>query len=171
MPKSKSTIRNLVIVLGDQLDRESVVFDDFDQHQDAVWMAEVKTESTHVWSHRARIAVFLSAMRHFRNELLDKEYVVHYRELGDPNNCHTLGGELSKTLKEIQVEKILCVPPGDFRVWKELKAVITELSVPVDWVTDRHFLCTTEELQNMHAGGNNFAWNIFIEKCGRSTRS
>jgi len=59
-------MRNLVIVLGDQLDAESAAFDGFDPARDAVWMAEARGESTCVWSHRARIALFLSAMRHFR---------------------------------------------------------------------------------------------------------
>jgi deoxyribodipyrimidine photolyase-related protein len=42
-------LRTLVIVLGDQLDADAVAFDGFDPAQDAVWMAEVAEESTHVW--------------------------------------------------------------------------------------------------------------------------
>lgn len=56
--------RTLVIVLGDQLDRAGSAFDGFDRSRDLVWMAEVAGESTHVWTHKARIAVFLAAMRH-----------------------------------------------------------------------------------------------------------
>ncbi|MEM1304315.1 MAG: cryptochrome/photolyase family protein, partial [Planctomycetota bacterium] len=73
--------RNLVLSLGDQLDRQSAAFDDFDKKRDAIWMAEVDEESTQVWSHKARIAVFLASMRHFRDELIDKGYRVDYREL------------------------------------------------------------------------------------------
>ena len=59
----------LVLVLGDQLDRGVAAFDGFDRGRDAIWMAEVAEESTHVWSPRPRIAVFLAAMRHFRDAL------------------------------------------------------------------------------------------------------
>ncbi len=52
----------LVLVLGDQLDRKSSAFDGFDRQGDYVWMAEVAEESTHVWTHKTRIVVFLSAM-------------------------------------------------------------------------------------------------------------
>ena len=58
-------VRHLVLVLGDQLDEASSAFAGFDPAQDVVWMAEVAGESTHVWSAKQRIAVFLSAMRHF----------------------------------------------------------------------------------------------------------
>ena len=42
------SVRHLVIVLGDQLDEDSSALTDFDPQQDAVWMAEVDEESTHV---------------------------------------------------------------------------------------------------------------------------
>ncbi len=42
------TLRNIVIILGDQLDRQSLVFDDFDRENDAIWMCEASAEATHV---------------------------------------------------------------------------------------------------------------------------
>ena len=56
------TLRHLVLVLGDQLDAESSVFDDFDPGRDAVWMAEVTHEATQVWSTQPRIAIWLFAV-------------------------------------------------------------------------------------------------------------
>ena len=72
---------NLILVLGDQLDRGSAAFDGFDRRRDRVWMAEVAEESTHVWTHKARIAVFLAAMRHFRAALTQERIDVDYAEL------------------------------------------------------------------------------------------
>ena len=66
-------MRNLILILGDQLDKHSAALDGFDAALDAVWMAEVDQEATHVWCHKKRIAFFFSAMRHFRNELIEKE--------------------------------------------------------------------------------------------------
>ena len=53
-----------MIALGDQLDPNAAAFDGFDPERDAVWMAEVEEETTHVPCHKLRIAVFLAAMRH-----------------------------------------------------------------------------------------------------------
>ena len=74
-------IRALVVVLGDQLDRESSAFDEFDAEHDVVWMAEVADESTHVWSAKQRIAVFLAAMRHFAELLRAEGLRVDYTPL------------------------------------------------------------------------------------------
>ena len=61
---STGPLRHLVVVLGDQLDLTSTALDGFDPKLDAVWMAEVAEGATHVWSHKARIAPFLTGMRH-----------------------------------------------------------------------------------------------------------
>lgn len=66
-------MRHLVVVLGDQLNADSLAFDDFDPSQDCVWMAERVGESRYVWSSKVRSAVFLSAMRHFAASLPDEE--------------------------------------------------------------------------------------------------
>ncbi len=73
-------MRSLVIVLGDQLDRSSAAFDGFDSEQDTAWMAEVADESAHVWIHKTQIAVFLAAMRHFRDRLCGDGITVDYTE-------------------------------------------------------------------------------------------
>ena len=80
----------LGIILGDQLSCDSALFDVLTADQDALWMAEVDEESTHVWSHKARIALFLSAMRHFRDERRQAGWKVHYRELDETGNTHSL---------------------------------------------------------------------------------
>ena len=71
-------LRNLVLVLGDQLDMDAAAFDDFDAAHDAVWMAEVAEESTHVWSSKPRTVMFLAGMRHFAQALRAAGRTLHY---------------------------------------------------------------------------------------------
>ncbi|OYY99194.1 MAG: hypothetical protein B7Y32_06325, partial [Methylophilales bacterium 16-45-7] len=61
--------RHLIIILGDQLTIENPALEGFDATCDQIVMAEVMGEGAHVWSHKARIALFLSAMRHFAQAL------------------------------------------------------------------------------------------------------
>jgi deoxyribodipyrimidine photolyase-related protein len=144
--------RHLVLVLGDQLDAGSAALDGFDPLQDAVWMAEVAGEGTHVWSHKARIALFLSAMRHFRDALRGAGRTVHYRALDDAGNCGTLAGELEAALRRLRPERLILVEPGEWRVREALLAVAGEQGVGLEVRADRHFLCSREEFQQ-HAEG------------------
>ena len=74
-------MRNLVLVLGDQLDRRSAAFDGFDPAADRVWMAEARHESTPIDSSKTRLALFLACMRHFRDGLRAEGITVEYHPL------------------------------------------------------------------------------------------
>lgn len=93
-----SPVRNLVIILGDQLDGQSSALQDFDPAQDVLWMAEVPEESIHVWSAKQRIAVFLSAMRHYAEVLRVRGLPLFYTRLDDLANLGTLALELGNTI-------------------------------------------------------------------------
>ena len=87
-------MRHLILILGDQLNPDASAFDDFSIDDDAVLMAEVVEESTHVWSSKARIAVFLAGMRHFREDLISRGIRVRYHELDDSAGFFTLSEAL-----------------------------------------------------------------------------
>ena len=145
-------LRHLVVVLGDQLDENSSAFDGFDKSQDAVWMAEVAEESTHVWSSKQRIALFLSAMRHFAAAVTAREWSVHYSKLDDVSNTHTLAGELRATIERLQPASLIMAAPGDWRVLQAIRSVATECKIPIDIRDDRHFFSTVRDFSE-HAKG------------------
>lgn len=141
----QSAARHLVLVLGDQLDDKSAAFDGFEADRDVVWMAEVVEEAEHVWSHQARIALFLSAMRHFRDELRTRGVTVHYRALDDPDNLGNFAAELRQAVRQLQPQRLIAVQPGEWRVRETLTAAAREADVTLEWREDRHFLCSSEE--------------------------
>jgi deoxyribodipyrimidine photolyase-related protein len=144
--------RNLVIVLGDQLNKNSAAFDGFDREHDAVWMAEVSEESTHVWTHKARIVMFLAGMRHFRDALIQRKISVNYRQLDDRGNQGTLAAELEVAVKKLKPQRLVLVQPGEWRVRQSLLDAARKLKVEIEIRTDRHFLSTPEEFA-AHAKG------------------
>jgi len=150
--RNKKHVRNLVVVLGDQLDERSAAFDGFDKSCDAVWMAEVGGEATYVWSHKARIAIFLSAMRHFRNDLRRRRFNVVYRELDEPENAQSLPGELEASIKRLKPERLVLVKPGEWRVEKDLMSVAQDLNVPLEVRPDRHFLSSLDDFNEFAEG-------------------
>jgi len=142
---STRPLRRLVAVLGDQLDLDSAAFDGFDPNSDAVWMAEVDAEATEVWSHKARIAVFLAAMRHFRDALRRRGWTVLYRELDEPGNRGSFAAEISECVTRRRPRSLVLVEPGEFRVKRAFERAAAELHVDLEIRPDRHFLCSHDE--------------------------
>lgn len=145
-----NTTRQLVVVFGDQLNRDSAAFDDFDPARDAVWMAEASHESTNVWTHKQRIALFLSGMRHFRNGLRDEGIRVHYTELSEDES--RLGELLEADLTELNPERVVAVHPGEWRVLAGLKQVCRRRQVELSVLDDRHFFTSKADFA-AHAEG------------------
>jgi deoxyribodipyrimidine photolyase-related protein len=145
-------LRHLVLVLGDQLDEESSALHDFDPAQDLIWMAEVAEESTHVWSAKQRIAVFLSAMRHFAQTLQARGLPVAYVRLDAPDNLGTLASELGRAITRLQPKGLVLCAPGDWRVLHSLREVAQAHTVPLDLRDDTHFFSTVREFA-AHASG------------------
>ena len=144
--------RHLVIALGDQLNRDASAFDQFDPKQDAVWMAEVQEESTHIWSSKQRIALFLSAMRHFAQTLEKEKVVLYYSKLEDAGNSHTLEGELLKTINKCKPSRLIMTAPGDWRVLQKIKQVSSQTGAELEIREDRYFYSTVREFFE-HAKG------------------
>ncbi|MEY2593230.1 MAG: hypothetical protein RI972_919 [Pseudomonadota bacterium] len=147
-----SRLRHLLVVLGDQLDLQASCFDGADAQHDAVWMAEVAEESTHVWSSKPRIALFLAAMRHHAQALRGAGWRVDYRHLDDPGNLGSLGAELRAAIARLKPQGLVMTAPGDWRVLEAIKAVAADCQLPLDIREDRHFFSTVRDFA-AHAKG------------------
>jgi deoxyribodipyrimidine photolyase-related protein len=171
--------RNLVVVLGDQLDTGSAAFDGLDPAGDLVWMAEVAGESTKVWSSQPRIAVFLAAMRHFRDELRGRGWRVWYRALtakgaawegeGSPKTAadestETLAAQLAWALRRLRPEQVVMVEPGEWSVREALKETCAAAGVPLELRADRHFLCSADEFARHAAGRKQLRLEFFYRE-------
>ena len=158
------SVRNLCVVFGDQLDHQSSIFDEFDKEKDAVWMAEVDYEAKHVWSHKQRIAIFLSAMRHFRDELREKDYSVIYTELDSKKKTDKFSSRLSTDLKNCRPEKVLVVRPGEWRVLNGLKKVCRDEGVDLELLEDNHFFTTPQDFEAHAAGRKSVRMEYFYRE-------
>jgi deoxyribodipyrimidine photolyase-related protein len=145
-------IRNMVLVLGDQLTRAGAQWDGFDPSADAVWMAEADGEADHVWSTQPRLVMFLSAMRHFRDGLRSDGMRVHYGRMDDPANTGTLAGELKRAVRSLGPGRLIVARPGEWRVLHSLRTTAGELGVELDVREDEHFLSTPGEFDEWAEG-------------------
>ena len=161
-----ASCRHLLLVLGDQLDIDSSLFDGLDAGHDAVLMIEAFEESTHVWSHKARTALFLSAMRHFAEKLRQRGITVHYRAL-EHEGDQTLATGLRAALLALQPERVIGVEPGDLRV----RALIEQACkpdqgqrTPLEWREDKHFLCSLPAFRQWAGRSASLRMEFFYRK-------
>ena len=135
-------VRNLLVIMGDQLTHESAVFDDFEAARDAVWMAEVDHESTRFWYHKQHLVVVLAAMRHFRQELADKGQTVYYHEL-TADKAADRGPDFPSILRQdvakLKPDKLVMVRPGDYQVLHALRQAADGLNLTLELRPDTHF--------------------------------
>lgn len=127
-------------------------------------MAEVHEEQTHVWCHKLRIAVFLSAMRHFRDELRDKGRDVDYHEL-TKDELSDAGSSFQELLldavKRLEPQKLVVVQPGDHRVQSQLQSAADEADIELQVLPDTHFYCSIDEFSDYADGRKSLLLEYF----------
>ena len=154
------TCRHLVFILGDQLDENSAAFADFDLSQDLVFMAEVREESTHVWSAKPRTAFFFAAMRQFAALLQTRKITVDYQRIG-AHGFASLITALTDAIKRHHPQKIVMVEPGDWRVEQALRKFATHSKLNLVMREDMHFMCSRHEFAEWTRGYKQFRLEYF----------
>jgi deoxyribodipyrimidine photolyase-related protein len=152
-------VRRLVLVLGDQLWLGNPALAGFDPACDRVLMIEAASEATAVWSHKARIALFFSAMRHFRDELRLLHWPCTYWRLGQaqpdtqeaPNQLCELSEKtlsfselLEQSLIDLAPETMLVCEPGEWRMLELVQNAASNAKVALQVEPDSHFMCSRE---------------------------
>lgn len=143
--------RRIIVVLGDQLALSNPAIVGANKDCDVIVMAEVVEESTHAWSHKARTAMFLSAMRHFAETLREAGYRVEYFALGT-HSFHTLAEVWQDSIARHAPSSICACEAGDWRVEQSLIDTCKTTHVALQLKPDTHFMISREAFAKW-AGG------------------
>ena len=141
--------QNLCLVLGDQLTLDSELWEAFDVKRDRVLMAEVIDESVNTASSKMRTWLFLSAMRHFAQQLQAQNYPIEYYALN--KRITDFSAALERAIQTYQPQKIRCVLAGDERVRQMLNQAAKAHNIEIEWLADRHFIAEPGEFTNWMA--------------------
>lgn len=153
-------MRHLIVVLGDQLDLGSPVLTQGSAESDLIWMAEVAEESTKVWSHKARIALFLTAMRHFAEALREAGWRVDYRAL-DCDGHQDLGNALRAAITRHAPSRVRMVAAGEWAVARQIEQACAEAGASLEVLEDTHFLTTAADFDEWRAGRKQWVMEHF----------
>ena len=158
-------IRQLVIILGDQLSLDSVLPAGYAPAQDVLWMAESGAEAQRVWSHKARLALFLSAMRHFRDALREQGHQLIYRQDAKAG----LAELLERDLQRLQPEQVWLTRPGDWELFEALRQVLDASTVNWELREDPHFITTPRDFSDWARGRKQLRMEYFYRQQRRQT--
>ena len=150
-------LKKLVLILGDQLDENGAALRDFDFKVDEVLMIESIPEAQYVWSHKAKIALFLSAMRHFAVRLKELKYPLCYIQ----NSPLSIVETLKEKIVREQITHLICIEPGEYRLKLEIEGLAKDLSIYLEMREDDHFFCSHQEFNNWAAGKKEFRLEYF----------
>ena len=160
---------NLVLVLGDQLWLKSPALAYVETSDDCVVMIEAAEEASYVPQHKIRLVLFLSAMRHFRDELRARGYDVRYSALDDPKNRGTIGDETVRIIEQYAPNQVVCLEPGDHRVRTMIEDACLAADTPLTFVTDTHFVSSVDDFREHEQGRNSLVMEYFYRDMRRST--
>ncbi|KNX40843.1 Deoxyribodipyrimidine photo-lyase-like protein [Roseovarius tolerans] len=158
-------VGRLVLVLGDQLSRDLSALKAADKSRDIVVMAEVMDEGTYVPHHPKKIALILSAMRHFAEELRNYGWQVAYTRLDDPDASKSIVGELMRRGQAHGTSEVIATQPGEWRLIEALgNAPLTVTQLP-----DDRFICSLDEFDQWAEGRKELRMEYFYREMRRKT--
>ncbi|MBU3736357.1 MAG: cryptochrome/photolyase family protein, partial [Methylobacterium sp.] len=147
-------------VLGDQLTHDNPALREFDPQQDRILMIEARGEANAVWNHKARIALFLSAMRHFAEELRARGLPLVYLRLGE-HDFPTLEAGWRHYIAHWQPQKIIVCEPGSYRIQQSLQELARTCEVALALRDDTHFLCSRADFARWAGKGKTLRMEFF----------
>ena len=153
-----TAVRNLILILGDQLSLNISSLQGADPTQDLILICEVMEEATYVQHHKLKIALIFSAMRHFAEELREAGFTVRYTELDDTDNA----GSFTPA-------GVIVTEAAEWRVLDAMKSWRSYLGIPVEIRADKRFLCSTEAFQTWASGRRSLTMEYFYRDMRKKT--
>lgn len=155
----------IILILGDQLTPDIAALREADKSRDVVLMAEVGAEAEYVPHHPKKIAFLFAAMRKFAARLREDGWQVRYTTLDDPENTHSIPGEILRACDDAQAEEGFATEPGEFRLIEALE----DCPIPIHQFPDDRFLCSHSEFAVWAEGRKELRMEWFYRDMRRKT--
>ena len=155
----------LILVLGDQLSHGLHGLRKADKSRDIVVMAEVDAEATYTPHHPKKIAFTFMAMRRFADELRADGWTVRYAKIDDPDNTHSIAGELIRRAANQETAGVVVTEPGEWR----LIDALGDLPIPVHMLSDDRFIASHADFDGWAEGRKQLRMEYFYRDMRRKT--
>lgn len=158
------------LILGDQLSHSLATLRSLDPTQDRIVMAEVMQEAEYVPHHPQKIALILSAMRHFAAELRQHGWTVDYWTLQPDAPERSLLDVLQHYVNLHQPTKICITECGEYRLQHAIDSTwAATLGCPVQVFEDDRFFCRLADFAAWGKGKKQLRMEFFYREMRKKT--
>jgi deoxyribodipyrimidine photolyase-related protein len=162
-------LRNLILLLGDQLTPTLSSLVAGDPKHDRILMAELHDEASYVRHHKKKIAFIFSAMRHFAEELRTLGWTVDYVTLDDQHNQGSFTAQVAQSVAQLKPKRLIVTDAGEWRVAEMLKSWKATLGIPVEILADTCFIAPIPEFLGWAEGRKQLRMEYFYRDMRRKT--
>lgn len=154
-------MKTLRLVLGDQLTHSLASLHGMDKKNDIVMLCETMEEASYVKHHKQKLVFIFSAMRHFANELLQKNINVYYVKIDDKENRGSFDEELKRAIEKFKISRVELTFPGEHRVLQKFLNWQKSYNVEVIIHEDNRFFCAPNEFKKWASPRKNLRMEDF----------
>ena len=155
-------VRDLIIILGDQLSLDISSLEKIRKNEDKILMMEVSNEIEYANHHKKKLVLIFSAMRHFANELKKNGFDITYVEFDKSEENFTK--ELERQCKKFNPKSIKITHPSEYRVLDEVKKWEKVLGITVTVLEDSRFFCKMDEFSDWANSRKELKMELFYQK-------
>ncbi|MFE8070845.1 cryptochrome/photolyase family protein [Marinobacteraceae bacterium S3BR75-40.1] len=162
-------MRNLILILGDQLSENLSALAHADPEQDRIVMAEVADEAGYTNHHKQKIILIFSAMRHFARQLQEQGWTVHYHHFDPARSEKSLFAVVAKEVQAHRPQAVITTECGEWRLHEDIQRWSEHLAVPVAIRPDTRFVCSKDEFADWARGRKQLRMEFFYREMRRKT--
>ena len=154
-------MRNLCVILADQLNQEISSLNDFDKDLDEVLICEFKESFSDINHHKKKIVYQLSTMRHFGGELDAQGFKINYLKLDNPDNQNSYTSEILKLIQKKDIDRVIVTEPSIHAEVKSIQDWQKIIGRRVEIRKNDLFICDTDEFKSWAEGRKELRLEFF----------
>jgi deoxyribodipyrimidine photolyase-related protein len=150
----------LRLVLGDQLNSELQWFKEVEENTFYVFF-EMRQETDYVTHHIQKVVAFFTAMRNFAKALEKQGHNVLYYDINSDASKKSLDENIKAIIAEKGVAKFEYLLPDEYRLDKQLDAIVENINIESESFDTEHFLTKRGDLKSFFEGKKQLIMEYF----------
>ena len=164
----KKKMRNLCVILADQLNQEIASLNDFDKDLDEILICELNRNFSDINHHKKKIVYQIACMRHFGMELDRLGFKINYLKLDNPDNENSYTSEIMKLIDNKGIDKVIVTEPSTYDEMESIQHWQKTIETDVEIRKNDLFFCGIDEFEAWAEGRKELRLEFFYRMLRRN---